>query len=208
MLTHDRDDQVPEEFGAEDLLAARAGDHEAFTRFMDTFGDHIYRFARHMCRNGEDAEDILQETFLTAFRKLDDFRGEGSLKSWLFKIASSHCQKKRRQRAGEPETLLSVEDLTPETLRPIARGPSLNSIPAAPLDMLLRDELAGELERAIEAVPHDYRIVLLLRDVEGFSTRETVELTGLEEAAVKSRLHRARLMVRKSLQPYLEDTES
>ena len=208
MLIHDREGQVPEEFGADDLLAARAGDHEAFSRFMDIFGDHIYRFSRRMCGNGEDAEDILQETFLTAFRKLEDFRGEGSLKSWLFKIASSHCQKKRRQRAGEPETHLSVEDLTPETLRPIARGPSLSSIPVAPLESLLRDELAGELERAIEAVPHDYRIVLLLRDVEGVSTRETVELTGMDEAAVKSRLHRARLMVRKSLQPYLEDKES
>ncbi|MFC1545435.1 RNA polymerase sigma factor [Gemmatimonadota bacterium] len=208
MLTNDRKDQVPEEFGADDLLAARAGDHEAFSRFMDTFGDHIYRFARHMCGNGEDAEDILQETFLTAFRKLEDFRGDGTLKSWLFKITSSHCQKKRRHRVGEPDTHLSVEELSPEALRPITRGPSLNSIQEAPLESLLRDELAGELSRAIEAVPRDYRIVLLLRDVEGFTTRETMELTGLEEAAVKSRLHRARLMVRKSLQPYLEDTES
>ena len=67
-----------------------------------------------MCGNADDAEDILQETFLTAFRKLDDFRGEGSLKNWLFKIASSHCLKARRKKVGEPKTHLSVEDLSPE----------------------------------------------------------------------------------------------
>jgi RNA polymerase sigma-70 factor (ECF subfamily) len=190
--------------GIEDLEAARKGDHGAFSRLMDACGDKIYLFSRRMCGNREDAEDILQETFLTAFRKLDGFRGEGTLKSWLFKIASSHCLKKRRLRAGEPKDHLPVEELTPEVLRPIARGPSLTSLAEAPLDTILRTELSEEIDRAIDDLPPEYRMILLLRDVEGFSTRETAELAGLEEGAVKSRLHRARIMVRRVLQPYLE----
>jgi RNA polymerase sigma-70 factor (ECF subfamily) len=201
-------DQTESGFGIEDLEAARRGDHEAFSRLMEACGDKIYLFSRRMCGNPEDAEDILQETFLTAFGKLDGFRAEGSLKSWLFKIASSHCLKKKRLRAGEPKDHLAVEELTPEALRPIVQGPSLTSVAEAPLDSLLRTELAEQIDRAIDQLPPEHRMILLLRDVEGFGTRETAELTGLEEGAVKSRLHRARVMIRKSLQPYLEGSET
>lgn len=208
MPLKDGTDQVEPGFGIRDLEAAREGDHEAFSRLMDSCGDKIYLFSRRMCGNPEDAEDILQETFLTAFGKLDEFRGEGTLKSWLFKIASSHCLKRRRLRAGEPKDHLPVEELTPEVLRPIAQGPSLTSVTEAQLDALLRAELSEEIDRAIDELPPEYRMVLLLRDVEGFSTRETAELAGLEEGAVKSRLHRARILVRKALQPYLEGTRT
>jgi len=187
------------------LQAAAGGDAEAFTRLMDRYEDRLYGFGMRMCGHREDAEDVFQETFLTVFRKLDQYRGEGSLKSWLFKIASSHCLKKRRKRSGEPDQHLSVEELTPENLRPISRGPSLTGTSEIPLEVVLRDELSQHITEAIDALPPEYRIVLLLRDVEGFSTEETAEMTDLSEAAVKSRLHRARVTVRKHLQPYLED---
>ncbi len=192
-------------FEAEDLAAARSGDHAAFTRLVDAYIDRLYGFSRHMCSHPEDAEDTLQETLLTAWRRLADYRGEGPLRNWLFRIASSHCLKQRRRRVGEPERHLSVEELGPEALRPVKEGPSLSSIAAAPLEAILRDELRERIDAAIDQLPPEYRLVLLLRDVEGFSTAETAELTGLSEAAVKSRLHRARLEVRLALQPYLEE---
>ncbi|MFO7769159.1 MAG: RNA polymerase sigma factor [bacterium] len=187
------------------LQAAAEGDPEAFTSLMDLYEDRLFGFGMRMCGHREDAEDIFQETFLTAFRKLDQYRGEGSLKSWLFKIASSHCLKKRRKRSGEPDQHLSVEELTPERLRPISQGPSLTGDPEVPLEVVLKDELSRHITGAIEALPPDYRVVLMLRDVEGFSTGETAEMLELSESAVKSRLHRGRMAVREYLQPYLEE---
>ncbi len=187
------------------IEAARAGDHEAFAGLMEEHGDRLFNFGLRMCGHREDAEDIFQETFLTAFRRLEDFRGEGALRNWLFKIASSHCLKKRRLRSGQPRHHLPVEEMTPEALQPLVHGPSLVSLAEVPLETMLRDELSDRLNEAISRLPEEYRIVLLLRDVEGFSTTETAGLTGLSEAAVKSRLHRARLTVRKALQPYLEE---
>ncbi len=187
------------------IEAARAGDHEAFAGLMEEHGDRLFNFGLRMCGHREDAEDIFQETFLTAFRRLEDFRGEGALRNWLFKIASSHCLKKRRLRSGQPRHHLPVEEMTPEALQPLVHGPSLASLAEVPLETMLRDELSDRLNEAISRLPEEYGIVLLLRDVEGFSTTETAGLTGLSEAAVKSRLHRARLTVRKALQPYLEE---
>jgi RNA polymerase sigma-70 factor (ECF subfamily) len=98
-----------------------------------------------------------------------------------------------------------VEELAPDTLRPIVDGPTLSAVEDPPDDAVLRSELAGHLRDAIGRLPEDFRIVVLLRDVEGFDTAETAEMLGLTEAAVKSRLHRGRLAVRKALQPYLSE---
>jgi RNA polymerase sigma-70 factor (ECF subfamily) len=187
------------------IEAARSGDHDAFARLMDGYGDRLLAFARRMCGQREDAEDVFQESFLTEFRRLGEFRGEGSFRNWLYKIASSHCLKKRRLRSGEPRHHLVVEELTPEALRPIIHGPGLAARPEIPLEAVLRNELSTRMNEAIDRLPPEYRLVLLLRDVELFSTTETAGLTGLSEAAVKSRLHRARLAVREALQPYLEE---
>jgi RNA polymerase sigma-70 factor (ECF subfamily) len=187
------------------IEAARSGDHDAFARLMDGYGDRLLAFARRMCGQREDAEDVFQESFLTVFRRLGEFRGEGSFRNWLYKIASSHCLKKRRLRSGEPRHHLVVEELTPEALRPIIHGPGLAARPEIPLEAVLRNELSTRMNEAIDRLPPEYRLVLLLRDVELFSTTETAGLTGLSEAAVKSRLHRARLAVREALQPYLEE---
>jgi RNA polymerase sigma-70 factor (ECF subfamily) len=187
------------------LVAARSGDHDAFARLMDGYGDRLLAFALRMCGQREDAEDVFQESFLTVFRRLGEFRGEGPFRNWLFKIASSHCLKKRRLRSGEPRHHLPVEELTPEALQAIVHGRGLAARPEIPLESVLREELSGRMNEAIDRLPPEYRIVLLLRDVERFSTAETAGLTGLSEAAVKSRLHRARLAVRRALQPYLEE---
>jgi len=195
----------PEHILAATIEAARAGDHNAFARLMDGYGDRLLAFARHMCGQREDAEDVFQESFLTVFRRLGEFRGEGLFRNWLYKIASSHCLKKRRLRSGEPRHHLPVEELSPEALQPIIHGPGLAGRPEVPLESVLRDELSTRMNEAIDRLPPEYRIVLLLRDVELFSTTETAGLTGLSEAAVKSRLHRARLAVRAALQPYLEE---
>jgi len=196
-------DEVPVD--PRDLKQAQKGDPDAFTRVIEGLIDRLDGFTRYMCTNREDAEDTLQETLLTAFRKLPEYRGEGPLRSWLFRIISTHCQKKRRRRVGEPERHVSLDELTPEALRPVREGASLATIATLPLDEVVQGELLGRIETAIASLPEEYRLVLALRDVEGFSTAETAAMTGLSEAAVKSRLHRARIEVRLQLQTYLEE---
>ncbi len=188
-----------------DLEAARHGDHAAFTRLVESLIDRLYSFSRYMCSDPEDAEDVVQDTLLTAYRKLADYRGEGSLRSWLFRIISTRCQKVRRRRVGEPERHLPFDELSPAALHQVREGPALATVAALPLDELVRTELMGRVEAAIADLPEEYRMVLILRDVEEFSTAEAAEITGLTAAAVKSRLHRARLTVRLALQPYLEE---
>lgn len=187
------------------IAAVESGDEEAFESLIAEYGDRVFSFGYRMCGHREDAEDVYQETFLTLFNKVEGYRGEGPLRNWLFKVASSHCLKRRRKRSGEPEHHLSVEELRPETLRPLAEGPTLGSLADQPLDRVLHAELSGRLQQAIERLPEEYRIVVLLRDVEGFDTAETARMLDLSEAAVKSRLHRGRLAIRKALQPYLEE---
>ncbi|MDR7455481.1 MAG: sigma-70 family RNA polymerase sigma factor [Armatimonadota bacterium] len=180
-----------------ELAALRAGDPRAFLALVERYQERLYNFAARMCRHREDAKDVLQDTLLSAARALKDFRGEGKLSTWLFRIAANACRKMRRRGAFEPERELSLEEFMPGT------GPEgqleIVDWQDAPDAALERARLREELEAAIAGLPLLYREVLLLRDVEGLSTEATAEALGLTEAAVKTRLHRARLFVRQRL---------
>ena len=164
---------------------------------LDRHQPQIYGFGMKMCRDPEDAKDVLQDTLLAMARNLRDFRGASSLSTWLYTIARSYCIKKRRRGKFAPPTEASLEtDVAPEAAR--------LATPAEPLD----DALAGRqveraLEQAISALEPMYREVLLLRDVEGLSAPEVAEVVGASVQAVKSRLHRARLSVRERVAPLL-----
>lgn len=193
--------QSPDRPGSEPsdqkLVAAfKAGAVEALERIVDRYGDPIFNFGLKMCGQSQDAEDIAQETFLSAFRYLNGFRGETKLKNWLFKIAARACLRKRRKKKGQPEQELSLEALAPP------EGGARFDIPdwsEDPADHLLRSEMRRILAEAVQALPPKYRIVFNLRDIEGFSTEETAEILEITPQAVKTRLHRARLFLRQRI---------
>ncbi len=188
-----------------DLIAAsRDGDAAALDSLVRTHQGRVYSFAMRMCRNVEDAKDILQETFLGMVRSIRDFREESKFSTWLYRIAANACLKKRRHGVHDPapEQELSLDQLMP---RPDAGGrkPEIPDWSEDAEGALLRGELSERLEAAIDKLPKEYKIVLVLRDVEGLSAEETGQALGLSVAAVKSRLHRARVFVRRELAEYL-----
>jgi RNA polymerase sigma-70 factor (ECF subfamily) len=169
----------------------------AFDRLYRDHVDRMYRFAQRLCGSPDDAKDLVQEVFLSAYRSLKDFRGESSVSTWLYTIAAHACQRMRRKRKGEPERALSLDALIPT-----ADGEMPIQIPGgdlSPEERLQHKELRHSLFSAVHKLPKKYRMVLVLRDMEGLSAREVGAVMGLTERAVKSRLHRARLFVRHEL---------
>jgi RNA polymerase sigma-70 factor (ECF subfamily) len=177
------------------LQAARQGDGEALDALLQDVQPQIYRFSLKMCGQAEDAQDVLQETLLAAARTMRGFRGASSVSTWLYTIARSFCIKKRRRSVFAPE-VVSL-DADPAATRAVAS-------PAPDPERGLADrELSEALDSAIAGLEPGSREVLVLRDVEGLSADEVAAVTGLSVPAVKSRLHRARLLVRERLLPRL-----
>lgn len=186
------------------VAASRDGDPAALEALVESHQDRVYSFAMRMCRNVEDAKDILQDTFLGVIRSIREFREESKFSTWLYRIAANACLKKRRRGVHDPtpEQELSLDDLMP---RPDAEGrkPEIPDWSGDAERALLQGELSARMENAIDKLPRDYKIVLVLRDVEGLSAEETAQALGLSVPAVKSRLHRARVFVRRELADYL-----
>ena len=177
----------------------------AFERFVDRFGDRIFGFSIRMCGQREDARDVLQETLLKAYTSLKDLRHPEALRSWVFRVAANACLMKRRRGKFEPESEIPLDSLMPGGSGSES-GPRAVEIPDAsslPDEELARSELAGIVQKAVAELPPNYRIVLVMRDMEQLSTREVSDALGLPESAVKMRLHRARLMVRKRIETAL-----
>lgn len=170
------------------------------SQFDKIYRDHvdlIYRYAHRLCGEVESAKDLVQETFLNAYRGFKDFRGDAQISTWLYTIASRACLRMRRKRKGEPERELSLEEFVPTS-----EGEFRLQIPVdglTPEEAFQNKELRQALDQAIEKLPKKYRVVLVLRDMEGLSAKEVGTVVGLNERAVKSRLHRARLFVRREL---------
>jgi RNA polymerase sigma-70 factor (ECF subfamily) len=180
------------------LAASQAGDETAIGALLEKHLPAVYRFGVKMCRDPEDAKDVVQDTLLAAARGLRDFRGASSFSTWLFAIARSFCIKKRRRRAGAPEEHVSLD--ADETRGLAAAG-------STPDEAAGDHELAMALDAAIADLEPIYREVLVLRDVEGLTAPEVAEVLGLSVDAVKSRLHRARVAVRSRLSPLVEGTD-
>jgi RNA polymerase sigma-70 factor (ECF subfamily) len=188
------------------IEASRAGDPAAVEELVRSHQTRVYNFAMRMCRNVEDAKDILQETFLGMLRSIKDFREESRFTTWLYRIASNACLKKHRRGVHdpEPEQELSLDELMPRP-GPDGRKPEIADWSQDAERALLRGELSEKMETAIDRLAREYKIVLVLRDVEGFSAEETAEMLKLSVPAVKSRLHRARVFVRQELAGYFQD---
>jgi RNA polymerase sigma-70 factor (ECF subfamily) len=181
-----------------------AGDRAAFEQFVERFRARIFQYAWLMCGSREDAEEVAQEALLRVFQNFDQLREPEHLRSWVFRIARNECLTKRRKSVFAPEHELSLDDFMPakshengEIKIEIADWSGL------PEDQVLQSELKILLRRAITELPEGYRSVLLLRDMEELSTQETAHILDLSEDVVKTRLHRARLALRKSFDEYL-----
>jgi RNA polymerase sigma-70 factor, ECF subfamily len=178
------------------LDAVRAGDRGALERLLARHQAAVYRFGAKMCRDEEDAKDVLQETLIAAVRSIPEFRGTSAISTWLYAIARSFCIKKRRTGKFAPEHLESL-DAQSERVAQVADARRTPEEDAA------GRQLQSALEAAIAELEPMYREVLVLRDVEGLSAAEVAEITGASVDAVKSRLHRARTSVRERIAPSL-----
>ena len=187
------------------IQAINSGQTEKFHDLVKRYEQKLYNFSLRMCRNPSDAEDMIQDTFLNVFRYLKNFRYETKFKNWLYKVAASTCIKKRRKSKFAPDKELSLDEFLPndEAEKP-------DNVPEwamLPLDKLLNEELSSVINKTILALPKKYRVVIVLRDIEGFSTAETAQILNLSPSNVKVRLHRARLYLRDKLKGYFENDQ-
>ncbi len=176
------------------------GDQQAFEDLVSRYENKVYRLAIKLTRNEALAEEVLQEVFIKIYEKIDTFRGESALSSWIYRIAANASfaklnLEKRHQHADIEETMPQAE------LQLLERQDVTQEAPDRPL---LADEALSVISQAIERLPEDFRVVLTLRDVEGLSNEEVARILELSVPAVKSRLHRARLLLRKRLARYFD----
>ncbi|HVP37605.1 MAG TPA: sigma-70 family RNA polymerase sigma factor [Candidatus Saccharimonadales bacterium] len=181
------------------VAAARGGDAGALRRLLDGLSRPIYRFAQGFCRNAEDAEEVLQRVLTALARSLKDFRGEAALTTWAYTVARNACIRHRRSAARAPASMEPLDASGGDE----GGGLQVADPGHGPHEQLEHRELREVLERAIGSLPEAQRQVLMLRDVEGLPAAEVGRALGLGERAVKSRLHRARLSLRRTLAPYL-----
>lgn len=185
------------------LAALQAGEPSAFERIVRDYSPRMLAVAKRFLTRDEDAQDAVQEAFLSAFRALGSFQGDARLATWLHRITVNACLMKLRSARRRPEG--QIDDLLPK-YRDDGHKSEATAAWAVTVDTAVDDRETRRLVRsAIEKLPESFRTVLLLRDIEEKSTDETASLLGLTESAVKTRLHRARLALRNLLDPYFRE---
>jgi RNA polymerase sigma-70 factor (ECF subfamily) len=187
------------------IQAINSGQVDRFHDLVKRYEQKLYNFSLRMCRDHSDAEDMVQDTFLNVFKYLKDFRYETKFKNWLYKVAASTCIKIKRKSKFAPERELSLDEFMPgDNAEVVDRVPEWALMP---LDKMLNEELAAVIQKGILSIPKKYRMVIVLRDIEGFSTSETAQILNLTPANVKVRLHRARLYLREKLKGYFANEQ-
>ncbi len=185
------------------IRAINSGQSDRFPDLVKRYEQKLYNFSLRMCRDPVDAEDIVQDTFVNVFKYLKDFRYETKFKNWLYRIAASTCIKRRRKSKFAPERKLSLDEFYHQE-----ESESPKQVPnwaLMPLAKLLNNELLDQINQAIFSLPEKYRLIIVLRDIEGFSTAETAQILNVSPANVKVRLHRARLFLRDKLKGYFQN---
>lgn len=171
---------------------AKAGDRDAMERVLEAVAPSIRRFAVGMCKNDADADDVVQDALLSIATKLDTFEGRSALATWAFTLARTACSRRRRGLKNQPAEGADV-------LESHASGAR------SPEERAASEETNAIVARALDGLPEDYRMVLLLRDGEGLTAPEAATIIGVSVDALKSRLHRARSALRDALAPIMED---
>lgn len=181
-----------------DLDALRSGDRVEFARLVETYYEMIFRLAFKMVNDAQDAEDILQETFIKAYRHLDGFDGRSSLSTWLYRIATNEALMFLRRHKHAQFSIDETLETDDGEFEPV----QIVDWCCLPEEELMSSEALAHLDQAIGALPPNLRVVFVLRDIQGLSTREVGEVLNLGESAVKTRLSRARLRLREELTGY------
>ena len=187
-----------EEFSLE---ALRAGDRAEFARFVEAYSGVIYRLALKILGNPQDAEDVLQETFIKAFRHIAGFDGRSKLSTWLYRIGTNEALMILRRRKINPLSIDEPDEGAQEEQEPL----EILDWCCLPEGEMMSSEARKHLDSAIDQLPQSLRVVFLLREIEGLSTLETAEVLNLSEMAVKTRLSRARLRLRELLTSYFSE---
>jgi RNA polymerase sigma-70 factor (ECF subfamily) len=188
--------------GAEiSLEGLQSGDRAEFARLVDAYSSQIYRLAMKMLADEQDAEDVLQNTFMKALQSIENFEGRSSLSTWLYRIAVNEALMSLRRHKPTIPVAMDYEDDVDEIQHPT----QFTDWCCLPEEDLLSAESKKHLDKAIQRLPEKLRVVFLLRDVEGLSIRETSEALDLTETAVKTRLLRARLNLREQLSSYYRE---
>ena len=188
-----------EQTDAELVNAARGGDEQAIRDLLGRYRTAVFNLAFRILRNEEDATDAAQETFIRVFRALDRFDERQRFKPWILRIASNYCIdqiRKRDWRTVSFDTPIETEDGTLE-MELAGPGPQ-------PDEVLKRKEQRMVIEQAIDSLPPDYRMAIVLRHTEGLSYEEIADVLGVPLGTVKARIHRARSALQKKLAPFLE----
>lgn len=191
------------------------GSLAAFEELTSRHHARVFNMALKFTRNREDAEEVLQDVFVTLYKKLPGFEGKSQFSSWLYRIVVNAAFMKLRKRRQTPAT--SLEDLSPAVRQLVLDFPA-NAPERRSDNIATANELRKELEQAVERLPEQYRAVFILRDVDGMTNQEVGDILELSIPAVKSRLHRSRLMLRRKLlktfreyvgrEPILDEAES
>jgi RNA polymerase sigma-70 factor (ECF subfamily) len=175
---------------------AKSGDQSAFRAIMEQHNRRLYRVARAVMKDDTEAEDVVQETYLSAFSNLSNFRGDSSLATWLTRITLNEALGRRRKQRATV-TLESVE-IAQETSAQIVHFPTMNT-ETDPERSAAQRQIRKLLERAMDALPEPFRLVFIMRDAEEMNIEETASHLGIRPETVKTRLHRARRLLRQSL---------
>jgi RNA polymerase sigma-70 factor (ECF subfamily) len=183
------------------LDALRSGDRAEFARLVDRYYEMIYRLAVNMVNNPQDAEDILQETFIKAYRHLEKFDGRSSLSTWLYRIATNEALMFLRRQKPDMVSVDETLDTGVGEVEPL----QIVDWSSLPEDELMSAESQVYLDKAVEKLSPSLRVVFVLRDIQSLSTRETAEVLNISETAVKTRLSRARLQLREELTSYYSE---
>jgi len=173
----------------------------AFVELVRTYQHRVYALVLRMLGDPEEARDVAQEVFVTVFRRIDGFRGEASLSTWLYRVAVNHCKNRLkylgRRGAGRTRPLDDVNEGV------LANAPG-TSAPPRPDQEASAHQVAGLLQRELDAMDEDQRTLILLRDIEGLSYAEIATITGHPIGTVKSRLHRGRMLLKRALERHTQ----
>ena len=180
--------------------AIKKGDELAFQEIVGRYSQKVFNLAMRLTRNQEDAEEVLQDVFITVFNKIDSFEGKSQFSSWLYRVTANTAFMKLRRRKNKES--VSFEDVSSSVKESwVGQTPDEASVDY----MSIKHELRDLIESAVSRLPEEYRNIFVLRDIDGLSNEEVSEMVGLTVPAVKSRLHRARMLLRKKLQRYYDD---
>ena len=184
----------------------QAGNRQAYDKIADIYQKKIYSLSYNLTRNQMDAQDVTQEVLLTLFRKINMFQGKSAFSSWVYRITLNSSYMKLRRKKKEPN--ISIDELMPLFNGAGFQQDKIKDWSENTESLMFTNESRNVIKNAVDLLPEKEKVVFLLRDVEGVSTEKTGEILDLTVPAVKSRLHRARLFLRKKLSNYFEEFAS